>query len=324
MSISIIIPVYRVEDYLPGCVASVLANELQDEEIILVDDGSPDGCPALCDAYAAQYPERIRVIHRPNGGLGAARNSGIEAARGDWLLFLDGDDQLAPEALSCLRRAVQTPGTQIVGFGFDSDDGAGRLSPGDPGFPPAAEPFSLDQRPAYLLALPSAPLRLWDRRLFLESGVRFPSRVWYEDIRTTVKLLPLAAGITVLPDRLYRYLQRPGSIMSNQNLDRNREILDAFDDILDWYRRKGLFERYRRELCELTVEHVLLAASVRVARADPKHPLLKEFRRYTDSAFPDWTGEPYLKRLSGPKTLALTLIRGGHYRLLSLLFRLKG
>lgn len=324
MSISIIIPVYNVEQYLPGCLESLLANELSDCEIILVDDGATDGSGALCDAFAAKHPGLARVIHQSNGGLGAARNTGIEAAKGDWLLFLDSDDQLAPEALSCLKRAVLTPGTQIVGFGFDSDDGAGHLRPGDSGFPPAAEPFSLDQRPDYLLALPSAPLRLWRRSLFLESGVRFPSRVWYEDIRTTVKLLPLAAGITVLPERLYRYLQRPGSIMSNQNLDRNREILEAFDDILDWFRRQGLFERYRRELCELTVEHVLLAASVRVARVDPKHPLLREFRAYTDTAFPDWAAEPYLKRLSKPKTLALTLIRGDHYRVLSLLFRLKG
>ena len=78
-AISVIIPVYRVERYLDACVSSVLAQTFGDFEIILVDDGSPDGCPALCDAWARKDP-RIRVIHRENGGLSAARNTGIEAA----------------------------------------------------------------------------------------------------------------------------------------------------------------------------------------------------------------------------------------------------
>ena len=127
-----------------------------------------------------------------------------------------------------------------------------------------------------------------------------------------------------MPDRLYHYLQRPGSIMSNQNLERNREILEAFDDLLGWYQAQGLQERYAKELCALTVEHVLLAASVRVARADPRHPLLEAFRAYTDKTFPEWEHNSYLRTLPKPKTLALWLIKGRHYKTLSQLFRLKG
>ena len=128
----------------------------------------------------------------------------------------------------------------------------------------------------------------------------------------------------MLPDRLYHYLQRPGSIMNNKNLERNREILSAFDDILGWYRREGLAEEYRQELCALTVQHVLLAASVRIARIDPKSPLLRTMREYTDKAFPDWTGNPYLKKLPKLKALALYLVRARQYRVLSLLLKLKG
>ena len=192
------------------------------------------------------------------------------------------------------------------------------------GFASSAEQFTLKERKDYLLSLPSAWLRLWRKSLFTETGIRYPSKVWYEDIRTTVKLLALARGIIVLPDQLYRYLQRPGSIMSNQNLTRNREIIEAFDDILSWYRENGLLDQYKTELTALTAEHVLLAASVRVARIDPHHPLLPALRAYTDKAFPDWASNPYLRRLSKPKALALRLIRGGHYKVLSRLFRLKG
>ena len=99
MKISIVIPVYNVREYLSGCMASVLANDLSDCEIILVDDGATDDSGTLCDEFAAAHPDRIRVIHQENGGLGAARNTGLEAAEGEYLLFLDSDDSLAPGAL---------------------------------------------------------------------------------------------------------------------------------------------------------------------------------------------------------------------------------
>lgn len=89
--VSVIIPVYKVEDYLAECVDSVINQTYRNLEIILVDDGSPDGCGAMCDAYAAQ-DERVRVIHRPNGGLSAARNSGMDIATGEFITFLDSDD----------------------------------------------------------------------------------------------------------------------------------------------------------------------------------------------------------------------------------------
>ena len=103
---SLIVPVYRVEEYLPKCVDSVRAQECQDFELLLVDDGSPDRCPALCDAYAAEDPQHIRVIHQENAGPGAARNRGIDEARGDYLVFLDSDDYLSPETLAELSKAI--------------------------------------------------------------------------------------------------------------------------------------------------------------------------------------------------------------------------
>ena len=100
-AISVIVPVYKVEAYLDTCVESILAQTFTDLEVILVDDGSPDGCPAKCDAWA-QKDLRVRVIHQANGGLSAARNTGIEAARGDFFAFVDSDDRLEPDTL---RRA---------------------------------------------------------------------------------------------------------------------------------------------------------------------------------------------------------------------------
>ena len=102
-TVSVIIPVYKVERYLDACVESVIGQTYTDLEILLVDDGSPDCCPAMCDVWAEKDP-RIRVIHRKNGGLSAARNTGIEAASGKFLIFTDSDDRMEPDAV---RRAVE-------------------------------------------------------------------------------------------------------------------------------------------------------------------------------------------------------------------------
>ena len=271
-----------------------------------------------------KHPGLIRVIHQANGGLGAARNTGLADAKGEWLFFIDSDDRIAPESLSVLKKAIHQGGADVIGFQFCADDGTNPPVPKSSGFEAQDRPFQLSDRKDYLLSLPSAWMRIWKRSLFIETDIRYPSRVWYEDIRTTAKLLPLATGIRVLPDHLYYYLSRPGSIMSNKNLERNREILDAMDDILAWYRRENLFDAYRDELCAMTVENVLLAASVRVARVDTKSELLKVFADYTAKAFPDWKKNPYRRRLTRAKRLALTLVERRQFWLLKKLFAWKG
>ena len=96
--ISVIIPVYKVEKYLDKCIESVVGQTYSDLEIILVDDGSPDGCPAMCDAWA-EKDERIKVIHKPNGGLSSARNAGLAAASGEYVFFLDSDDTISANCI---------------------------------------------------------------------------------------------------------------------------------------------------------------------------------------------------------------------------------
>lgn len=319
MKYSIIIPVYNVADYLEKCVDSALA-QTGDFEILLIDDGSTDGlCPALCDRYAARFPQKIRVVHQENGGLGAARNAGIACAEGEYLLFLDSDDTLAPEALGVLERATASNPDMVI-FGYEQvfPDGHCRAHP--TGLP-TDTPLRLATCPQLLISEPNACIRLCRKSLF--SDIRFPGRVWYEDLRTTGKLLARANSILAIRDCLYGYLMREGSIMNSRNIARNGEILDAAEDLLTWYRKEGLFEAYETELCALTVEHVLLSASVRVARADAKHPLLAKFSEFTRENFPDYRKNPYRARLSRAKRLALFLMEHRKYRTLRLLFRLK-
>ena len=122
--LSIIVPVYKVENYLQKCIDSILAQTFTDFELILVEDGSPDGCPALCDAAAAK-DARIRVLHQKNGGLSAARNAGLDVARGEWIGFVDSDDYIAPEMYETLYKAVQSTGADLALCDYAEVDEAG-------------------------------------------------------------------------------------------------------------------------------------------------------------------------------------------------------
>lgn len=112
--ISVIVPVYKVEKYLKRCVDSILAQTYPCLEVILVDDGSPDGCPAICDEYARE-DRRVRVIHKENGGLSDARNAGIDAAKGKFLGFVDSDDYVHPRFYELLLQALKEEGADIAG-----------------------------------------------------------------------------------------------------------------------------------------------------------------------------------------------------------------
>lgn len=144
--ISVVIPVYKVEAYLPQCVESVLSQSYQELEVLLIDDASPDGCPALCDALAAQHP-CVRVIHKQNEGVGEARNTGIREARGEYIAFVDGDDAFDdPRALEKMcESAARTDADIVVGNYRKLIDGA-KYQTTPHGFTNAADPADPDFR----------------------------------------------------------------------------------------------------------------------------------------------------------------------------------
>ena len=320
---SVIVPVYKVEEYLEKCVQSILAQTERDFELILVDDGSPDRCGALCDSLA-QTDSRIRVIHQENQGLGGARNTGIREARGDWLLLVDSDDWIEPKILEKAMEAGLREEADLVMFAFRTVDEQGRELGVFREDMPKERGITLQEHKEALLTAPCAWNKLYRRGFFQGTGLAYPPRVWYEDLRTSPKLMAKAGRMVFLDEVGYNYLQRQGSIMNSANLERNREILDAFDDLLPWFRKEGLFEAYRRELEYLAVFHVYLTAGVRVALADRKSPLLRELAAYVEERFPGWRQNPYLPKLGGKRRLLVSLLQKKWYWAVSLLFKLKG
>ncbi len=324
MRFSVIVPVYNVAEYLEKCVQSILANDCSDCELLLVDDGSTDGRSGpMCDAFAAAHPNLIQVIHKPNGGLGDARNAGLERAKGEYVVFIDSDDHIAPDYLATISAAVDRSPADVYTFDFFLDFGEEtEVFPNSRDLPEGTV-FTLAQQPGLLLQQPNAWSRVWKRELFMSTGIRYPARVWYEDIRTSGKLFAKASGIVAIHKPLYYYYIRDNSITRNRNLEKNMEILDAMEDLLGYFQTNGLFDAYQKELCQLVIDHVLIAATVRIARIDPTSPLLGQLRSYVARWFPDYKRCPYIRRLPLAKRLALGLSEHRLYRVLNLLFRLK-
>ena len=117
MKVSVIVPVYKVEKYLKKCIDSILNQTYRDLEVILVDDGSPDQCGTICDRYGRE-DSRVHVIHKENGGLSDARNTGVERASGEYILFVDSDDYIEPELVEKTVKAAEKTGCDLVMFDY--------------------------------------------------------------------------------------------------------------------------------------------------------------------------------------------------------------
>ncbi|MBQ9269364.1 MAG: glycosyltransferase [Oscillospiraceae bacterium] len=330
MKLSIVVPVYNVAEYLPKCVDSLLAQELTDCEILLVDDGSTDGkSGTLCDRYAAAHPEVIRVIHKPNGGLGDARNAGLSAAAGEYVLFVDSDDYLAPDTVRTLWPFMER-GIDVTVFGCLVDSGGTITRPPEDRLP-LGQVTDLAHFPELLLAFPSACNKLWRRTLFLEHGIRYPERVWYEDLATTGKLLAAAQTITAVDADLYYYVVREGSITRNSSAWRNQEIIDAVKNITEWYRANGIDQQYWKELEALSIIHVYLSASVRVIKIRCKDVAEKKTNRQiihmllaeTERNHPAWHNNSYIRFLSKRHRIVLELLRYRQFWAIDLIFRVR-
>ena len=320
MLFSLIVPVYNVAAYLPKCMESIQRQDYTDYEIILVDDGSTDGkSGALCDKYAAGSPN-IHVIHQENGGLGAARNTGLEHASGDYVFFIDSDDYIADGSLSALAEAiVQQPADMYV-FTFQYVHEQ-TYAPAEPNSVPMHTPLCLSSNPELLLEPPSACFRICRRSLFLDHDIRFPGQVWYEDLRTTPKCLYYSRSVVFLPNVIYQYVQRDGSIMHNTSIRRNLEITDALDALHEFFSDKDISPALRDHLCFLDINCCLMAAQ-RVLMADPTADFLPQFLDYVARTDPDYRKNPLLPKLGRKKLIVLRLLEHRCFRLLHTMFTL--
>lgn len=321
MKFSIIVPVYNAADFLEATVDSVLNQSFTDWELLLSEDGSTDAVtPALCDQISEKDP-RICVLHKPNGGAGDARNFALDMAKGDYVVFLDSDDLLETNALETLQAQLAKTPVDVCMFGYTTVLN-GKELPTAPNEHRHYEPFTLSQAPQLLLGSPAAWCAVWKRALFQSHDIRFRPRGWGEDLAMTRKMLTQAESIVLIPNLLYRYLIREGSVTTRRNLDTNAEIIDTMQDVLDWFRKAELFDQYRDELCCLCLNN-MYDACVRIVKADPTHPLTETLLDFAAQQFPDYRSTTYVRAWSKKRKLILSLLEKHHYNAARAIFAIK-
>ena len=318
--LSIVIPVYNMENYLAKCLDSVIYPELSDYEVLIVNDGSTDSSGEICEDYARRYPEIIRLISTPNGGLGKARDVGIDAAVGEYIAFLDSDDYFSPNAVPEIMETLSL-GYDICIFDINFVNEAGFCFKyvhgcSKDGF------FSLDSFPQILFEMPSAWNKIYRRSLFTDNKIYYPGRVWYEDMYVTPWLYIVADKIYSIHKSWHNYLQRAGSITNNKNTQRNLEIIPAVEAMLDAYRQEGVFDNYKSELEYSAFYNQVLTSITRVNLADPRSDVQDILLDNYIEKFPDYQNNPYVKSLPPKYKLIHFLIRYRMRKALHLLMRM--
>ena len=227
--ISIIVPIYKVEPYLRRCIDSILNQTYADYEVILVDDGSPDICPAICDEYALQY-DNIIVIHKPNGGLSDARNAGIDwsfqNSSSDWISFIDSDDWIHPRFFEILYNSAINQQVNIAISDFQRVSSHIEYQTINDFNTSLYDP--LDFYVEFKTTATIACSKLYRKELF--QNIRYPVGRLHEDEFTTHKLLYLAGPVAYVQCPLYFYFYNEASIMHQEYSPRKLDAVDACEE----------------------------------------------------------------------------------------------
>lgn len=253
--ISVIIPIYKVEKYLERCVDSVINQSYSNLEIILVDDGSPDQCPVICDDYAKQ-DNRVKVIHKINGGLSSARNIGLDIAKGDYIYFLDSDDFLCEDTIQSLYEFLKNNDADISICSMKYVDESGREINAPMDSPILTENISgviaiekIFQEAGYYYV----PVwnKLYRKDIFKE--LRFPVGRIHEDEFIVHHVFSKCKKIACTSQKLYNYVQRSDSIMGKRETGLNLDYLEAYLERLVFLNKMPIKESLKERMMEKNI-----------------------------------------------------------------------
>lgn len=303
--VSVIVPLYNVAPYLPACLDGLLTQTHRGLEVVLVDDGSTDGSGAVCDAYAAR-DGRVRVLHQHNAGVAAARNAGLDQARGAYISFVDSDDVVSPRFIETLLGA----GADIAQCGFVTElEGLRATDEADRPAPAFERMSSRDASRALQLDGTGTWGVLWNKlyRASLFDGLRFPVGRQHEDEFVVWRTLWAAGGVAVTPEPLYFYRQRQGSIMAAGLTQKSLDALVAIEQRGTFYRAQG-----DAELADLS-DAVLCHRAGRVlagdaAALDPAE--LASWRSKRDALLKRLLASPHLSAKKKAALLARRILPG--------------
>jgi glycosyltransferase involved in cell wall biosynthesis len=291
VDVSVIVPVYKTESRLRRCLDSLVHQTLRTIEIIVVNDGSPDQSQAIIDEYSQRFPQTVRGLLKPNGGLSDARNFGIQRAIGEYLAFVDSDDYVELDMLERLHRKAVDSGAEVVCCPVTKVHEDRNLVVRD--FFLGTEAFgdAVRKKPEVLLFANSyAWNKIYKRSLWTEHGFRFPFGQWYEDSHTIYNVMLMANKIECVNIPLYNYLKgRDGTI----TVSVGEKIFDVFkscDSIIAFYQQHGAFEDAYSVLESVCLRHLMARVWILdyAGNRDLADRFVETLHAYLDEHFPTW------------------------------------
>lgn len=311
--VSVIIPVYNVEEYIRKCLDSLVNQTLKDIEIIVVNDGSPDNSQEIIDEYVEKYPKKIKSFIKENGGQGSARNFGLEHATGEYIGYVDSDDYVDVNMYEKLYNNAKKNQSDISICGTYVVDGEKLIEELEPMI------FSNKKKNAFF-GKKAVWNKIYKREMLIANKMEFRSKLWYEDFDFSFKAISAATKVSYVNEPLYYYLIRPGSTMNNSNIHRNLEILQAFDQIKDIKGNKDIQEF-------LAIDHIYISTIVRIIKAKAnwkyKKETIEKIRTFFNANYPTYKENKYIKTLSKNRRIIFELLERKIYFIVALIFKIK-
>ena len=319
--LSIIVPVYGVEKYIDKCLESLVKQSLKEIEIIVVNDGTKDNSQKIIDKYVKKYPDKVKSYIKENGGQGSARNYGLKKATGEYIGYVDSDDFVEKDMYKKLYNKAKENNYDIVvcgNYNVSEDYQNKSIDTFINGYSTDLENIFFGKMAVWN--------KIYKRDILIKNKLKFKEKVWYEDLAFTLKAIMNSNNFAFVNEPLYDYLIREGSTMNNSNVQRNLEILDAFDDILS-YIKHNKKEEYFSKIEFLAIDHIYISAIVRVLKADAdnevKRETINKLIDYMNTSFSNYKNNKYINTLSKNRKIIYKLINMKMYGLINLIFKVK-
>ncbi len=314
--VSIIVPVYNVENYLRRCMDSLVNQTLDDIEIIVVNDGSTDGSREILKEYEEKYPSMIKVLDKSNGGLSDARNYGIPYATGEYIAFLDSDDYVEKYMYEKMYKKAKEDNSDYVECDFIWEYPNKKKI--DKGI------TYKDKKGMMTYARVVAWNKLIRRELLDQAKIEYPKGLRYEDVEFFYKMIPYYNKVSFVKEPFIHYIQRDNSISNNQN-EKTRDIFSVLDNVISYYKEKDLFDEYKTEL-EYTYTRLLLCSSlfrmVKIKDRKIRKRILAENWKKINKEFPEWKKNKILRNDKGLKNLYMRTVSSFSYKIYCFIFRI--
>ena len=310
IKVSVIVPVYNVENFIDKCLNSLVNQTLKQIEILVINDGSPDNSQKIIDEYVKKYPEKVKSFIKENGGQGSARNVGIENAVGEYISFVDSDDWLDLETLEEMYNIAKKEKSEIVICDMVDH------------YDEKIIYHNCTKYNSVFEVTPSACNKIFKKNLIKD--VKFLSKLWYEDFNFTIKLLFNTKKISNISKGFYHCNCGHISTMNNNNSRKNLDMLIVLDDIIKYLKENNKYDK--NIISYLIFEHVLITTVNRVSvqKNNEKKDVLNKLISYSNEKISDYKAMTFYKTISKKRKIIAWLNYHKLYNISKIILKLKG